>query len=105
MPSGLPLTVVKVSHSSEALNSSRWFFSHMALWEEQARSIKTFLPAPMSVDTSGTRSSASCSLRPAEQVELVDVAKRANMIHNRFDVVPIGDDGGDRPQIATVAGR
>src|SRR5579863_10779740 len=54
MPSGLPLTVVEVSHSSEALNSSRWFFSHIALCEEHARSMKTFFDEPMSLYKSRT---------------------------------------------------
>ena len=34
-------TLPVVSQSSEALNSIRWFFSHIALWEEQARSMKS----------------------------------------------------------------
>ena len=47
-PSDIPFTLPSLSHSSEALNSSRWFFSHMALCEEQARSTNTFCFAPRS---------------------------------------------------------
>src|SRR5882672_12501205 len=39
IPSCLPLTEPRVSHSNDARNNSRWFFSHMALWDEQARSM------------------------------------------------------------------
>src|ERR1700680_822728 len=60
MPSGLPLTVVEVSHSSEALNSRRWFFFHMALCEEHARSMKPFFDEPRSLYSSRTRSGETC---------------------------------------------
>src|SRR6266403_474202 len=39
---GFHLTEPRVSHSSDARNSSRWFFSHVALCDEQARSTNTF---------------------------------------------------------------
>ena len=42
-----PFTVPLSSHSREAANIKTWFFSHIALWEEQARSTNT-LPPPMS---------------------------------------------------------
>src|SRR5689334_1926979 len=65
MPDDCPLTVPFSSHSSEALNSSRWFFSHMALWEEQPRSMKILLSLPRSACRSRTRSGLTClSLTP-----------------------------------------
>src|SRR5579864_3560212 len=60
MPSCLPCTEPWVSHSSDARNSRRWFFSHMALCEEQARSTKIFLEEPRSVYSSRTLSGLTC---------------------------------------------
>src|SRR5271157_1451512 len=60
MPSCLPCTVPCVSHSRDAWKSSKWFFSHMALCEEQARSTNTFLGEPRSLYNSRTRSGFTC---------------------------------------------
>src|SRR5580658_6244394 len=60
MPSGLPSTVPLVSHSADALKSRLWFFSHIALCEEQARSTNTFLGDPRSSYNSRTRSGLTC---------------------------------------------
>ena len=41
-PLRVPLTVPFFSHSSDALNIVRWLVSHIALCDEQPRSINTF---------------------------------------------------------------
>src|SRR5262249_52451609 len=48
------------SHSSEALKSSKWFFSHIALCDEHARSTMTFSFEPRSAYRSRTRWGATC---------------------------------------------
>ena len=60
VPSLVPFTVPCVSHSSEARNSSRRFFSHIALCDEHARSMNIFCGVPMSVKSSRTRSGGTC---------------------------------------------
>src|SRR2546427_7287375 len=60
IPSFVPFTEPCVSHSSDARNNIRWFFSHIALWEEHPRSMNTFWRAPRSVNRSRTRSGGTC---------------------------------------------
>src|SRR5262249_29439401 len=60
VPSFAPFTDPAVSHSSDARNSSRRFFSHIALCDEHARSANTFCGAARSVKRSRTRSGCTC---------------------------------------------
>src|SRR5579863_7918242 len=99
MPSGLPLTVVEVSHSSEALNSSRWFFSHIALCEEHAKSMKTFFDEPMSLYKSRTRSGETClSWAP----ETINVGACIFPTTEPFQP-QVGTDGARRTPVPQVA--
>src|SRR5580698_6635570 len=82
MPSCLPWTVPCVNHSSDALNSSRWFFSHIALCEEQARSTNTFFGEPKSLYNSRTRSGFTCLSCAPETISTgICVFETAAVVH------------------------
>src|ERR1700690_40894 len=99
MPSGLPLTVVEVSHSSEALNSRRGFFPHMALCEEHARSIKTFFDEPRSPYSSRTRSGETCLSWTPETINVgVCILATTELFQPH-----VGTDGARRTPVPHVA--
>ncbi len=113
MPVRASPTAPVVSQSSDALNINRRFFSHIALCDEQPRSISTFWLEPRSSYSGRTRSGVTClSWTPAmisagifvaaaiavfQPHVVVDGARRTPVPH----VAPTGSDAIRSDQTAS----
>src|SRR5207302_2173911 len=99
IPSCFPLTEVCVNHSSVVWNSSKWFRSHMALCEEQAKSTNTFWRDPKSAYKSRTRCCGTCLSCTPETIN-VGISIFATTAEFHPQTVTLGARLTPAPQVA-----